>query len=296
MVQEQTGASLKQTLRLGAHTSAAGGVHHALYEAASIGANVTQFFTANQRRWNSPQISKEQVELWKKAQEETGIAEVMSHDSYLINLAAPDEENRQKSLRAMRDEIARCKDLNVTWLNFHPGSYVSSNEQEGLDTIVKSLKEIESSLEGTDLWMLLEATAGQGTQLGFRFEQLAYILSEMKGRMRLGVCIDTCHVFAAGYDIRGQKGWSEMLTLFDQVVGLEYLKALHVNDSMKDFGKRVDRHAALGEGFIGWETFEAMVQDPRSCHLPMFLETPLGVERWKEEILQLRHLANRKAS
>jgi deoxyribonuclease-4 len=214
----------------------------------------------------------------------------------LINLAAPDEINWQKSLLALKEEIARCRAFNVTWLNFHPGSFVSSSEQEGLDKIILGLKEMESALEGSNLWMLLEATAGQGTQLGFKFEHLDYILKAMKGRMRLGVCIDTCHIFAAGYDIRKKEGWNQTITEFDRVVGLEYLQALHVNDSLKDLGKKVDRHAALGEGCIGWETFEAMVQDPRTAHLPMFLETPLGTERWKEEIIQLRHFATRKAS
>lgn len=285
-----------QPLKIGAHTSAAGGVHNALYEAASIGANITQFFTANQRRWQSPVLSAEQIALWKKAQDETGIYEVMSHDSYLINLAAPDEENWRKSMEAMRAEIKRCRDLKVTWLNFHPGSFVGSSEQEGLDKIVYSLKQFQTDLEGSDLWMLLEATAGQGTQLGYRFEQLDYILKQVKSSIRLGVCIDTCHIFAAGYDIRGRAGWKETFELFDQKVGIEHLKALHVNDSMKELGKRVDRHAALGQGYIGWESFEEMVQNPLTRSLPMFLETPLGVDCWREEIKQLRHFAIRKSS
>jgi deoxyribonuclease-4 len=285
-----------ETLRLGAHTSAAGGVHNALYEAASIGANITQFFTANQRRWQSPDLAFHQIELWKKAQDETGIFEVMSHDSYLINLAAPDEENWQKSMQAMRQEIKRCRALGVTWLNFHPGSYVGSSEQEGLDKIVASLKALEPDLAGSDLWMLLEATAGQGTQLGYRFEHLAYILKRVKGSIRLGVCVDTCHAFAAGYDLRGYEGWKTTFDLFDQIVGLEHLKALHVNDSLKALGKRVDRHAALGQGCIGWESFEAMVLDPRTRKLPMFLETPLGNECWREEIKQLRHLITSSSS
>lgn len=280
-----------QQLRIGAHTSASGGVHQALYEAKSIGANVTQLFTANQRRWDSPLIEDHQLALWKKAQDETGIYEVMSHDSYLINFAAIDEEILSKSLQAIKREIQRCRKLGVKWLNFHPGSSVDGDEARGLHTIVKSLKNLREECPDEKLMLLLEATAGQGTQLGCKLEHLAYIIREVGGCIPLGVCIDTCHVFAAGYDIRAREGWSNFLQLFDQIVGLRFLQALHLNDSVKDLGLRVDRHAALGLGKIGYETFFAIVKDPRSRGLPMFLETPLGVDVWREEIAQLRKAA-----
>lgn len=281
-------------LRIGAHTSASGGAYHALYEAKSIGANVTQFFTANQRRWESKPIDKAQIDLWKKAKEETGIYETMSHASYLINLAAPDPVNLQKSFVAMQREIERCLALEVKWLNFHPGSSVNGNETEGLDRIVSSLLALDSLLPDDRLEILLELTAGQGTQLGAKFEEIRYIIDRTKDKLPIGVCLDTCHVFAAGYDLRGIEGWNKVLSELDEKIGLKYLRALHLNDSIKDLGSHVDRHAPLGEGKIGWECFFGIVTNSKSAHLPMFLETPLGVDRWKEEIRKLREVAGSK--
>jgi deoxyribonuclease-4 len=232
---------------IGAHTSAAGGVHNALLEGAKIGATTIQLFTANQKRWSSKPLSEEAISLWKSALDETGLTKVMSHDSYLINLSAPDAENLQKSRKCFREEIIRCKQLEISFLNFHPGSALADDPQRCLDRIVESLMELRPLLEHGSLRILMEATAGQGSSLGYRFEHLAYLISKMDVALPIGVCIDTCHVFAAGYDVRTNEACELMLKEFDRIVGLKHLYAFHLNDSQKPLGSRVDRHACLGE-------------------------------------------------
>jgi deoxyribonuclease-4 len=284
---------VKNELLIGAHTSIAGGLDLALYEAQSLGANITQIFTVNQRRWFAKPFEAKQIELWNIAKEKTGIHQVMSHASFLINLAAPNPVILEKSLQGMRQEIHRCKSLQIKWLNFHPGSSVTSSAEEGLERIVQSLLQLEPMTEGECPLLLLEATAGQGSQLGSNFDQLAYIIDRVKNHLPIGVCLDTCHIYVAGYDLQGALGWTRVIEQFDDIVGLKNLHALHVNDSLKGLSSHVDRHAALGEGTIGWKTFEALVTDPRTRHLPMFLETPLGIERWKIEIDHLKkHFQN----
>lgn len=278
-------------LFIGAHTSTAGGLQNALHEGVTIGATTIQMFTSNQKQWKGRVLTDEIIDMWNKTVSETGIEKIMSHDSYLINLGSPNEDMLVKSRTAFQEEVKRCVDLNLTFLNFHPGASLKCDENQCLDTIVKSLLMTQPLLEKSDLVLLLEATAGQGSCVGHRFEHLAYIIERVKNKIRVGVCIDTCHIFVAGYDIRTPEAWDKTLKKFDDVVGLEYLQAFHVNDSLKPLASRVDRHANLGEGEIGWEAFKFLMTDSRIRHLPKYLETPDGVSRWTVEIQKLKEFA-----
>lgn len=278
-------------LLIGAHTSAQGGVHRALLEGRSIGATTIQLFTANQKTWNTKPISEEEISRWNEALEETGIQQVMSHDSYLINLGSPHQEGLHKSRHAFEKELKRCHALEISFLNFHPGSALESTAEECLDTIVDSLFTLEKVVAEGPTRLLIEATAGQGTSVGHKFEHLGYIIDRVHKKIPIGVCLDTCHIFAAGYDIRSAAGWEKTLKEFDQTVGLKHLYALHVNDSLKPLGSRKDRHAALGEGEIGIECFKAMMRHPDLKNLPKYLETPDGPPLWEKEIAKLRQFA-----
>ncbi|MBA3816663.1 MAG: deoxyribonuclease IV [Parachlamydiaceae bacterium] len=273
---------------LGAHTSAAGGAYNALIEGKRIGATTVQLFTANQKRWNAKALDEASIEKWNEALAETGLKHIMSHDSYLINLGAPNPENLEKSLKAFREEVIRCNQLGITYLNFHPGAALTDDPQACMDRIVNSILSMEDVVAKGKTRLLLEATAGQGSAIGCRFEQLAYILHKVEKRVPIGVCIDTCHIFVAGYDIRTAEAWDMTLKEFDRIAGLKHLYAFHVNDTTKDIGSRVDRHAPLGEGKIGMECFRFLMQDPRVSALPKYLETPGGPELWDKEIRMLR--------
>ncbi|MBS0634013.1 MAG: deoxyribonuclease IV [Verrucomicrobia bacterium] len=280
---------MQKEILLGAHTSAAGGVQNALYEGKEIGATTIQLFTSNQRQWNARTLSEETVDKWKQALDETGIKEVMSHDSYLINLGAPDPEVLAKSRHAFREELLRSLQLGLSYVNFHPGSALQGGVTPCLDKIVESLKGVKDLFTGKEkLKLLLETTAGQGSVVGAKFEELAYVIERVKDDVPVGVCIDTCHIFVAGYDIRTKEALDSTLSEFDRIVGLKYLNAFHLNDSKKGLGSRVDRHEDLGKGTIGMECFKAIMQDPRLKHLPKYLETPGGKETWKKEIIELR--------
>ena len=281
-----------EDLLIGAHTSAQGGAYNALLEGKEIGATTIQFFTANQKTWHGKKISEEDIERWKHALKETGIKKVMSHDSYLINLGSPNAEGLQKSRNAFREELERCRLLDVTFLNFHPGAALDSTEQQCLETIVESLLSLEKVIEKGKTRLLLETTAGQGSSVGHQFEHLGYLVERLHKKIPIGVCIDTCHIFAAGYDIRTRAGWNKTVKEFDKTVGLKHLYALHVNDSLKPLGSRKDRHAPLGKGEIGLECFEAMMQHPDLRELPKYLETPEGPPLWKKEIQMLREFAS----
>lgn len=283
-----------EELLIGAHTSAAGGAYNALLEGREIGATTIQFFTANQRQWNSKTLDPKAVDLWKSTIKETMQKEVMSHDSYLINLGCPDPVNYEKSIRAFEEEIKRCLQLDITYLNFHPGAALKSDRQECLDRISDTLLTFKPLLDKGNTRLLLETTAGQGSVVGDKFEDLAYIISKVKDRIPLGICIDTCHIFVAGYDIRTPEAWHATLKQFDDVIGLKHLYAFHVNDSVKDLGSRVDRHADLGKGKIGIESFKFLMRDPRTRELPKYLETVSGKDNSKNEIAMLREFAKIK--
>lgn len=281
----------QHTLWIGAHTSAAGGSFKALYEGQQIGASTIQLFTSNQKQWKGRHIGKEEIALWEKALDETGIEKVMSHDSYLINLGSPKAEILNQSRQAFEEEIKRCHLLKIPYLNFHPGTATDGNTDKCLEIIAESLLGFEKLLHQGKTKLLLETTAGQGTSVGHQFAHLHKILHEIHRKIPIGVCIDTCHIFAAGYDIRTKEGWEKTLKEFDETVGLSHLCAFHVNDSMNELGSRVDRHAPLGHGKIGLESFRALMTFPKLRDLPKYLETPDGPAAWGKEIAQLRKFA-----
>lgn len=280
-----------EKLLIGAHTSAQGGAHNAIWQGHEIGATTVQLFTSNQKRWEGRMISDDEVALFKEALEKTGIEKVMSHDSYLINLGSPNPEGLAKSRKAFQEELVRCQRLGLAFLNFHPGASLEASEEECLDRIVESLLQIEDLVNSGSTRLLIEATAGQGSAVGWRFEHLAYLIQRLHKKIPIGVCIDTCHIFVAGYDIRTKESWDKTLDEFEKIIGLRYLEAFHVNDSIKEFGTRKDRHAPLGKGEIGIECFQIMMTDPRMREIPKYLETPDGPELWKKEIATLREFS-----
>lgn len=281
-----------EKLLVGAHTSTAGGVHNALLKGKDIGATTIQLFTSNQKQWNGRRFSEEDLALWNETLKDSGITDIMSHDSYLINLGSNKNELLAKSRKAFQEEIERCLELSLTYMNFHPGAATGDTDENCLDRIVESLLTCEPLLENPSLRLLIEATAGQGTTMGHRFEHLDYIISRVKGKIPIGVCIDTCHIFAGGYDIRDEAGWESVIKEFDRVVGWEHLYAFHVNDSQHGLGSRKDRHANLGKGEIGIQCFEVMMTHPKLQSIPKYLETPNGELMWKDEIAMLCSFAN----
>lgn len=281
-----------EDLLIGAHTSIAGGVQNALLEGKSIGATTVQIFTANQRQWKSKPLSEESIELFERTLEETSLKSIMSHAGYLINLGSPDPELLQKSRTAFLQEVERSLSLNLSFINFHPGAAREGTREECLDRIVESLLALESCFIDDSTHLLLETTAGQGSSVGVFFEELGYIIERVKERIPIGVCIDTCHIFAAGYDIRTEQEWKKTLALFDEAVGLHYLMAFHLNDSIGDLGSRKDRHAPLGEGKIGIDCFKYLMREPHLRKIPKYLETPGGPPLWDKEIWMLREFAH----
>ena len=278
-------------LLIGAHTSASGGVHNALLEGQEIGATTIQLFTSNQKRWEGKEIDQDEVKRWQDTLENVDITKIMSHDSYLINLGSPNEDALIKSQKAFKEELRRCQLLGISYLNFHPGAALESSEEQCLDQIIASLETMEELAAKGTTRLLIEATAGQGSSVGHRFEHLHYLVSRLHKKIPIGVCIDTCHIFAAGYDIRTKDAWDDTLKKFDEIVGLKHLHALHVNDSLKPLGSKKDRHAALGKGEIGLECFSYMMKHPLLRELPKYLETPDGPSLWVKEIALLREFA-----
>ena len=280
-------------LLVGAHTSASGGAYHAIEEGEEIGATTIQLFTSNQKQWKGRTITEEEILQFNTFKEKTGIQVVMSHDSYLINLGSPDPLILSKSRKAFSEELQRCHLLDIDYLNFHPGAYTSSSLEQCLDTIVESLLEIAPLAHLGKTRLLLETTAGQGTCVGYLFQHLGYIIKKTHKHLPIGVCIDTCHIFAAGYDISTDEGWEATLKEFDKHIGLEYLYAFHLNDSKYPLGSRKDRHENLGKGCIGIDCFKFLMTDKRLRELPKYLETPNGETEWKREIALLKQFATR---
>lgn len=278
----------KENILVGAHTSIAGGVHHALEAGVAIGATTVQIFTANQRQWNPKQVTEEAAQRFKEVQAETGLQSIMSHASYLVNLGSPRTDGLHRSREAFRKEVVRCRMLGLTFLNFHPGAALDAPREQCLERIVASLLGVRDLLPDTQLHLVIEATAGQGSVIGASFEEIGYLVKHTAGKIPIGVCLDTCHIFAAGYDIRTAQGWEDTLKEFDEKVGLKFLSAFHLNDSMKPLGSKKDRHAPLGKGEIGWESFRYLMRNSKTAHLPKYLETPGGHDTWKPEIKWLK--------
>lgn len=283
----------EELLLLGAHISIAGGLAEALHVGKAIGATTIQIFTANQRQWSAKPIPESEVQKFKEALAETGLTHIMSHDSYLINLGSPNAIVREKSIVAFRKEIERCQALGISCLNFHPGAALTGNREECLLAIADALCSMQDCFETgkKPLLLLLESTAGQGSVVGSTFDELSFIIEQVKGKVPLGVCLDTCHAFAAGYDLRSKELLTKMLDQFDKVIGLSQLHAMHMNDSMYGLGSHKDRHSPIGEGMIGKEGFSAIMKEPRLRKLPKYLETPGGLEVWKKELAWLKSQA-----
>ncbi|OEE57601.1 deoxyribonuclease IV [Enterovibrio norvegicus FF-162] len=273
---------------IGAHVSAAGGVDKAPMNAAEIGANAFAVFTKNQRQWQAKPLEASTVAVFKAKCQALGFVPeaILPHDSYLINLGAPEEDKLIKSRDAFIDEMERCQTLGLPLLNFHPGSHLKKISEEAcLSLIAESINLAHDAVP--NVVAVIENTAGQGTNMGWSFEQLASIISQVSDKSRVGVCIDTCHAFAAGYDLRTHSAAEATFAEFDHLVGFDYLRAMHLNDSKTPLGGRVDRHQALGDGEIGLPCFEVIMQDQRFNGIPLILET-IKPERWADEIRLLR--------
>lgn len=269
---------------IGAHVSASGGVENAPLNAHAIGAKAFALFTRNQRQWKSAPLSEKSISLFKEQCEKFGYEakHILPHDSYLINLGHPDPEGLQKSRDAFLDEMQRCGQLGLDRLNFHPGSHL--NEISVDDCLARIAESINWTLEQTTgVCAVIENTAGQGTNLGFTFEQIAAIIDQVEDKSRVGVCIDTAHTLASGYDIKTEQGFTDTFRHFDEVIGFSYLRGMHINDSKKDLATRVDRHDSIGKGVMGLTMFKMLMADPRFDDIPLILETP-DESIWAEEI------------
>jgi deoxyribonuclease-4 len=258
---------------MGAHMPTSGGLHQALYSGKEIGCTAVQIFTSSPQQWGAKQVTDEMAKQVEKAKKETGISVLISHDSYLINLAAPDPTNLKRSISALTGELHRCALLGIPFAVSHMGSHLGEGEDVGLKRLAESAK-IVLDQSPKEAAIAMETTAGQGTNLGYKFEHLAYVIEKNKGNKRLVVCMDTCHIFASGYDIRNEKSFDKTIKEFDKIVGLDRLVAIHVNDSKYPLGSRKDRHEHIGKGEIGMEAFRFVVNDKRLRHAPLILETP----------------------
>ena len=280
--------------RFGAHVSISGGMHTAFDRAAEAGCDAIQVFVKNQRQWRARPLGREEIEAWQRARKRAGIRTVIAHDTYLINLAAPGETVWQQSMAAFQDELLRCEQLDIAGLVAHPGAHLGSGEAAGIRRIAKALDRVHAQTEGFRVKTLLEITAGQGTSIGHKFEHIAAILHLVRHPERMGVCFDTCHAFAAGYELRTPEGYAQTMDAFRRTVGLEQLRCFHMNDSAKPLGSRVDRHAAIGKGCLGTAAFRHLINDRRFLRLPMLIETPKGVDDRGRDLDRLNLAALRR--
>ena len=275
---------------LGAHTTTAGGVFNAIYAGEKIGCDVVQLFSKNQMQWEGKDLSSEEILKFQEAIEETSVVPIAIHDAYLINLASNKPGIYRKSYHAFVDELQRSEHLGVPYLIMHPGSHLGTGESAGITKIAESLESAfkESGINKTTI--LLETTAGQGTNLGYTFEQLKLIIDESGLQQNIAVCVDTCHIFTAGYDIRTPKSWAKVKKEFDNVIGLEKLKVFHLNDSKREMGSKRDRHERIGKGEIGLAGFAGLLNDPDLRKIPMIMEIPGGEGAYAEDLILLRSL------
>jgi len=294
---------------VGAHVSASGGVENAPLNAMKIGAKAFALFTKNQRQWKAKPLSSESIEAFKKNLELSGIEpkHILPHDSYLINLGHPEDEKREKSLDAFIDELERCEQLGLDRLNFHPGSHLvkipkrdkeyeqklKEAERVCLERIAESMNIAIDKTKDSKVKLVIENTAGQGSNLGYKFEHLAFLIDRVEDKSRVGVCIDTCHTFSAGYDLRTREAYDKTMKEFDEIVGFEYLMGMHINDSKAKFASKVDRHHSLGQGEIGWDAFRFIMNDDRMDDIPLILET-IDDSIWEQEIKELYRLVDEK--
>jgi deoxyribonuclease-4 len=279
---------------VGAHVSASGGVENAPVNADSIGARAFALFTKNQRQWFSNPLSRASIKIFRENCERLDYKpfQILPHDSYLINLGHPDKEQLEKSRASFLDEMQRCEQLGLDRLNFHPGSHLKLiSEEECLSLIAESINIVLDKTKGVSA--VIENTAGQGTNMGHKFEQLRFMIDKVHDKSRVGVCIDTCHAFTAGYNIKNPEGFKETFSKFEKIVGFNYLKGMHINDSKKELASRVDRHDNLGKGHLGEDPFGMIMNDERFDNMPLILETPEET-LWEEEIKKLYSLVGKK--
>ena len=276
---------------LGAHQSISGGYHKAVERARQHGCDCVQLFTKNNNQWAARKITPDEAQRFREALDNLRITHPIAHDSYLINLASPDAKLWRKSVDAFVEELRRANILGIPYVVTHPGAYTTGTEAIGLQNVVRAIDEIHAQSRDLDSRCLLETTAGQGTSLGWRFEQLARILDDVKEPDRLGVCFDTCHVFAAGYVLGTPEEYRATMTAFDRLVGVDRIKAFHLNDSLRPCGSRIDRHEHIGHGQLGVEPFRLLLHDDRFRDVPMYLETPKGEENGMDwDVINLRTL------
>jgi deoxyribonuclease-4 len=278
---------------LGAHVPSAGGLAQAPVRGREIAADAIQVFTRNQVQWKARPLAADESQAFRASLAASGVHLVLAHGSYLVNLASGDSSLLARSRRAFLAEMERCHALGIPYLVFHPGAHGGAGEATGLRRVAASLREVLARGQQLEVQLLLEATAGQGSSLGHRFEHLAWILDRVNPSDRLGVCLDTCHLLASGYDIASPRGYEDTFSAFARLVGLHRLKAFHLNDALQPLGSRRDRHASIGSGFLGRATFRRLLNDPRFQDLPMVLETPGPLDAWKRELKLLRRLAGR---
>ena len=276
---------------LGAHTSTSGGVSKAIERANKLNFSAIQIFTKNNNRWFSKPLEEDEIEKFRSLDDKSTVKFIVSHDSYLINLCSSNPEILEKSQSAFIDELTRCEFLGIPYLNFHPGSHTGRGEDDGLKVISDSINIAHSKTKGFNISSMLEITAGQGTVLGYRFEQINKIIESIEEVERMSVCIDTAHMFAAGYDFRDEESYIKTMQEFDDIIGIDRLKCFHINDSKKELGSRVDRHENIGKGFIGLDGFRNIMNDKRLTTIPKILETPKGKEQL-EDLENLEVLKN----
>lgn len=277
---------------LGAHMSIAGGIEKSLLRGHDLGCNTIQIFTKSSRGWRDKHLKESEIMAFHEAKKKTGIDPVISHCSYLINLASPDRKLYEKSIDSMFNEMERCESLGIAYLVVHPGSHKESGELSGIEKIAEAINILHRRTAGFRIKILLETTAGQGTNLGYRFEQIASIIEKMEEKSRIGLCLDTCHVFAAGYELRTKDGYRKIFQDIEEIMGMERLMAIHLNDSQNDCGSRVDRHEHIGKGMIGKEPFRWIMNDERFKNIPKIIETPKVENKDRDNLQLLKSFCN----
>jgi len=275
---------------IGGHMSIGGGFAEAPERARNIGLDAMQVFTKNQRQWIAKPLNMEDVNFYLENMKRFDIKITVAHASYLVNLAAPEQDKFEKSIESMVHELQRCESLKIPYLIFHPGAHMGEGEKNGLKRIVDGINKIIEKSEGIKAKITIETTAGQGTNLGYRFEQIGFILDNVSDKSKVRVCMDTCHIFAAGYELRSKDGYEKTMDEFSRNIGFENLVAVHLNDSEKALGSRVDRHAQIGRGYIGREGFKNLLKDKRFSNMPLILETPGGEALYPEDLNMIKSI------
>ena len=265
---------MDKNLLLGAHFSTAGGLENAIYQASEYKCKTLQIFTKNARAWKEKEVTIDEIDKFNTAKKETGISKIISHASYLINIASDDKEKLEKSKNALENELIRSSQLGIESVVLHPGSHLNQGEKKGIELVVETINSIFTQTDKISARLVLETTAGQGTNLGYKFEQLSEMIEKTKDIAKIGICIDTCHIFAAGYDISSYDACLKTIEEFDSIIGLEHLFVLHLNDSLHELGSKKDRHDHIGDGFIGSDAFDLIMKDSRFSNIPKIIETP----------------------